>query len=113
MTEFPLSLLRVLKGFLGVLELEYRGTKRRIYELWNDLDSRPTGHIASNKPLCSRLLKDNGLPVPEFVEVLSTDLNEALKKSSIFRDKIVIKPATGTSEARGVTAGIYKNDINI
>lgn len=97
-----------------VMEFVLDGRRRRICELWTDLDTLPTGRIASNKPLCSSMLKKQGQPVPEFIVFPATQkISEVFSAiEDKFSSKIVVKPATGTSSGHGVDAGIDKNEID-
>ena len=94
----------------GVLEFSHNNVKRRILHCAVDLDSVATYAIAGNKPLVLRMLKENGVPIADFYEMSHLDLEEAYQKASLFSGRIVIKPARGTANARGVSVGINKDD---
>ncbi|MCC6747548.1 MAG: hypothetical protein IT371_07825 [Deltaproteobacteria bacterium] len=103
--------LGITRRELGeVIELEYRGAKRRVHGEWFDIDSYATGKLASDKPTCSRLMREAGLPVPDFAAVEAGDVGGAIAACARWPGKVVLKPAVGTGGGQGVTAGIVHDD---
>jgi D-alanine-D-alanine ligase-like ATP-grasp enzyme len=70
------------------------------------IDDPVTFHIAGNKPLCYRLMREEGLSIPEYLSFRLNDM-EAVRR---FMEKegglFVVKPAVGTAGSRGVTTHI-------
>ncbi len=93
-----------------VLEFSYNNMKRRTLHYAIDIDSVATYAIAGNKPLCLKMLKENGVPIADYCELPYWDLEKAYQKAALFPGRIVIKPARGTANARGVSVGINKTD---
>ena len=70
------------------------------------IDDPVTFHIAGNKPLCYRLMREEGLSVPEHLSFRLNDL-EAVRRFMEKREGLfVVKPAVGTAGSRGVTTHI-------
>jgi cyanophycin synthetase len=63
--------------------------------------------MAGNKPLCYRLLKEKGLPVPEYRVFTARGLTAAEEFMTKHNGSLfVVKPARGTSGSRGITTHI-------
>jgi len=64
-------------------------------------------NLAGNKPLCYRLMIEEGLPVPEHQVYHLSELYRAKQFMQRFKGEFfVVKPANGTSAGRGVTTHI-------
>ena len=74
------------------------------------LDGPLSLQLAGNKPLMSRLLREYGFVVPEFVEYDLTTLERARRFLQELKGPAVIKPASGTGGGRGVTTKIIDMD---
>jgi cyanophycin synthetase len=70
------------------------------------IDDPVTLHLAGNKPLCYRLMGEEGLSIPAYLSFRLNDL-EAVRR---FMEKegglFVVKPAVGTAGSRGVTTHV-------
>jgi cyanophycin synthetase len=71
------------------------------------LDDPVILNVAGDKVLCHRLLSDYGLPVPEHLVFSVTELDRAERfMASRPGASFVVKPAAGTSGARGLTTHV-------
>ena len=70
------------------------------------LDDHLTLDIAGNKPLAHKLLKEQGYPVPEFLEYGLRDIEAARAFMEAQQGPCVVKPASGGAAGRGITTGI-------
>ena len=93
-------------------EIELGGNKTRILNHMLQYDDPVTLEIASMKPLVYRLLKEQGLPVPEHIVFRIEEYERAYEFLSRHSDGCVIKPANGTSSGRGVTTHITTRSEN-
>ena len=73
------------------------------------LDDHLSLQLAGNKPLMSRFLKENGWPVPRFLEYDLPALGRAQEFLKGLKGSAVIKPASGTGGGEGVTTKIIDN----
>jgi len=67
-----------------------------------DFDGRATLMIASDKVLCSTMLKEAGIPVPRHAVLPSGDYRNAMAFKRTINGPIVIKPARHTADGIGV-----------
>jgi len=74
------------------------------------LDGPLSLQLAGNKPLMSRLLRECGFLVPEFVEYDLTTMGRAREFLRTLKGPAVVKPASGTGGGRGVTTKIMDGD---
>lgn len=63
-------------------------------------------NIAANKPYCHRLAQEVGLPTPQHLPFALHQVSQAASFMSEHGGLFVVKPAEGTSAARGVTTNI-------
>lgn len=74
------------------------------------LNHPATAALALDKSIVHRLLVEDGLPVPEYVEVDREDRATALSFLAGSPQPCVVKPANGTSGGTGVTCGVESAD---
>lgn len=89
----------------GFLEIRSGGSWTRVQHNLVMLDDGVTLRFALQKPLVSRLLRGEGLPVPEWLEFDASDLASALRFLADGPVPCVVKPA-GSSGGYAVTSGI-------
>jgi len=70
------------------------------------LDSQLMLEIAGDKPLCHRLLRELGVPTPEYLEFRLDSLDAATAWLEQRPGPIVVKPAAAGSAGDGVTTGV-------
>jgi len=90
-------------GFLRIRK-QGKWTLVNLYRV--PLDGPLSLQLAGNKPLMSRLLREYGFRVPEFIEYEITTLGRAQEFLQKLKGPAVIKPASGTGGGRGVTTKI-------
>ncbi len=81
--------------------------------VWRDLvmlDHPANAALAGHKPLVLRLLRAEGLPVPEQVSVGPDGLDAAVAFLRRHGGPCVVKPANGTGGGAGVTCGVMTTD---
>jgi cyanophycin synthetase len=89
-------------------EIELDGVLTRVSENYSEIDGPVTLAMLHDKPLCHRVLREHGLPVPRHATFSIDDIRPAfafLETLGAERD-CVVKPACGTGGGRGVTTGI-------
>jgi cyanophycin synthetase len=86
-------------------ELELDGKKTRIHNYQLEFDDPVTLVLAGNKPLVHRLLKENGIPVPDHIVFHLTELDKAYEFLKHHSEGCVVKPADGYG-GKGVTTHI-------
>lgn len=86
-------------------ELALNGQKTRIHNHELEFDNPVTLGLAGNKPLVHRLLRENGIPVPDHIVFQLSDLNKAYEFLKQHPKGCVIKPANGYG-GQGVTTNI-------
>jgi cyanophycin synthetase len=91
----------------GIWQVSYDGRTTLIDNYKVQIDDPVVLSVAGNKCLCYSLMKEKGLPVPEY-QVFGLD---SIHRAKSFMENhpgnlFVIKPAIGTSGARGVTTHI-------
>jgi glutathione synthase/RimK-type ligase-like ATP-grasp enzyme len=80
----------------------------RVHENVTAIDDPPTLALLHDKPLTSRLLDAEGLPVPRFATFTLGDVRPALEFLHCNGGDCVVKPSGGTGGGRGVTTGIRR-----
>lgn len=90
----------------GLFELRRDGVRTRAYQQVVALDDPVTLHLALDKALVQRLLREAGVPTPDFVEWSSGDPRPALSFLARTGGPCVVKPAAGTGGGHGVTPGV-------
>ncbi len=83
-------------------ELERDGKKTRIHNYQLEFDNPVILHMAGNKPLVHRLLREKGIPVPDHIVLHLPELSRAYQFLEQHPRGCVIKPADGYG-GRGVT----------
>ncbi|MGF1578048.1 MAG: hypothetical protein ACFCD0_01660 [Gemmataceae bacterium] len=76
-----------------------------VFRNYTDLDGPVTLRAAGNKPFVHEILREQGIPTPDFVSFSILKLGAALEFLKAHK-KCVIKPAAGTGAGAGVTTGI-------
>jgi D-alanine-D-alanine ligase-like ATP-grasp enzyme len=77
----------------------------RVFLNYTQLDDPVALKVAGNKPLVHRMLRDCGLPTPDF-EVFTLATIPAAAAFMKKHSPCVVKPAAGTGAGQGVTTGI-------
>ena len=90
----------------SLLELGYGKFRKRVAATLTDETSAVAVDIASDKALTKRLLREQGIPVPD--GNLATTLAEAKAYLRDDEAKLVVKPLDG-SQGRGVSLGVSTN----
>ena len=88
-----------------LLEICRSGAITRVCQNYTELDDPVALRIAGRKPLVTRLLAAEGLPVPSGLPFSLGDLESAGQFLREHR-RCVVKPAAGTGGGQGVTTGI-------
>ena len=91
---------RVLRN--DVLRLRKGDKVRHVWHSFTDFDGEGTLMVAGDKALCSELMKEAGIPVPEHVVIKRGDYRSALMFRRRIGGHIVVKPARDTGDGRGV-----------
>jgi cyanophycin synthetase len=88
-----------------ILEIRRSGAITRVCQNYTELDDPVALRIAGRKPLVTRLLAAEGVPVPI---CLAFSLSELQAAEQFLREhrRCVVKPAAGTGGGQGVTTGI-------
>jgi cyanophycin synthetase len=90
----------------GFLELRRAGARTRVQGMRVALDDSIALRLAGDKPLCQRLLREAGLPVPRAARFW---LHAQQPARALLREigaPCVVKPARGTGGGAGVTLGV-------
>ncbi len=90
----------------GFIKIEYNNKKTYVIDAKVMLDDHLTLKIAANKPLVLKLLRNDDLQVPRFIEYKMSTLDKAQAYLETAKTKMVVKPANGTGAGRGVTTRI-------
>ncbi|MFA6146778.1 MAG: hypothetical protein WC899_01030 [bacterium] len=90
----------------GVWEVRNGAHSTTLYNHIVQLDDPVVLAIADNKPLCFRILKEIGLPVPGFTTFRLHDIGIAKTFMEENEGMFVVKPAYGTSGGMGITTHI-------
>jgi D-alanine-D-alanine ligase-like ATP-grasp enzyme len=97
-------------GFIALTddlwELELKGQRTRVLNYKLEFDDPVTLEMAGMKPLMYRLMKENGLQVPEHLIFRLESLEAAEQFLRQHQKGCVVKPARGTSSGKGVTTHI-------
>lgn len=93
----------VLSDDLWELDLDGRKTMIHNYQL--EFDNPVVLHLAGNKPLVHRLLREKDIPVPEYIVFHLSELPKAYEFLEHHRSGCVIKPANGYG-GKGVTTHV-------
>jgi D-alanine-D-alanine ligase-like ATP-grasp enzyme len=90
----------------GYYKIEYNNNKTYVADYKVMLDDHLTLKVAGNKPMVLKILQENDLQAPNFLEYNV----DQLEKANVFLEKLgknaVVKPASGTGSGRGVTTRI-------
>ena len=86
-----------------VWDVTYRGKRTRLNFQQTELDNPVTLNVAGDKALCHKILADGGLPVPDYLLFSPREISEAHRFIERHQGYFVVKPAVGTSAARGIT----------
>lgn len=91
----------------GVWQMCSEDKRTLIHNYKVQIDDPVILDMAGNKPLCYRLLKEKGLPVPEYQVFTICGFESAEKFMTMHNGSLfVVKPARGTSGSRGITTHI-------
>jgi len=92
----------------GFWEISSPQGKTRINLYKTQFDDPVVLDIAGNKPLCHRLLTESGLPVPDHL-LFKAGMDRALLYAFVSRHPgyLVIKPASNTAAAQGITTHVH------
>jgi cyanophycin synthetase len=90
----------------GFFEIAGDGAKTRMFQNVTGIDDPPTLAILHDKPLISRLLDAEGLPVPRYATFTLKNMQPAVEFLQSNGGDCVVKPAGGTGGGRGITTGI-------
>jgi cyanophycin synthetase len=94
----------------GFLSLRRDGRRTIVWQSNVKLDDPVTVRLSLDKVVCSGILKEAGLPVPEHVVFNDSDLAPARARLEDTGDSWVVKPAGGTGGGQGVTCGVRESD---
>ncbi len=86
----------------NVLQLRKNGVVQNIWRSYTDLDGEASLKIAGDKAFCSSILKQQGVPVPDYTVLKSGDYHGALLFKQRVNAPIAIKPARNTGDSKGV-----------
>jgi cyanophycin synthetase len=110
----------------NVLQLRKGNTIHNVWKAFTDFDGEASLMIAGDKALCASMLKEAGLPVPNYIVLKSGDYRNTIAFKKRIKAPIVIKPAKNTGDSTGVyikpesffdiwfavnNAGIYGKEI--
>ncbi|MBI4547773.1 MAG: hypothetical protein HY707_07330 [Ignavibacteriae bacterium] len=101
--ELSAELIKLPDGFCDI-KLNSRMTRMKHHLVM--IDHPVTVELTRNKPLVHTLLRDAGLPVPDFAVFLYDDINSAKSFLDKAKRPCVIKPAEGSAGGFGVTTNI-------
>lgn len=88
-----------------LLQIRRDNAITRVCQNYTELDDPVTLRVAGRKPLVTRILEMQGVPVPAGTEFSLADLRPA--ERFLHRNRCcVVKPASGTGGGQGVTTGI-------
>jgi D-alanine-D-alanine ligase-like ATP-grasp enzyme len=92
----------------GIFEIARDGAFTRVFENVSAIDDPPTLAALHDKPITSRLLEAQGLPVPRHATFTLHKMQPAIDFLQQNGGDCVVKPAAGTGGGRGVTTGIRR-----
>jgi cyanophycin synthetase len=92
----------------GMSEIRLDGVRTRVFENVSAIDDPVTLAVLHDKPLTSRILRAEGIRVPEHVTFGLGDPAPAVEFLESRAGDCVVKPASGTGGGRGVTTGIRR-----
>ena len=92
----------------GIFEIARDGAFTRVFENVSAIDDPPTLAALHDKPITSRLLEAEGLPVPRHATFTLHQMQPAIDFLQQNGGDCVVKPAAGTGGGRGVTTGIRR-----
>jgi len=92
----------------NIFEISLDGERTRVVENVSAIDDPPTLALLHDKPIISRILDAEGLPVPRHATFTLSDLSPTIEFLRANDGDCVVKPAGGTGGGRGVTTGIRK-----
>jgi D-alanine-D-alanine ligase-like ATP-grasp enzyme len=90
----------------GIWEIRWGNQRTRISNHMVQLDDPVILDLAGNKPFCYWLMKNNDLPIPDYLTFRVNELIKARRFMEKNSGLFVIKPAIGTSAGMGVTTHI-------
>jgi cyanophycin synthetase len=86
-----------------IWEVAYQGRRTRLNLHQTELDNPVALSVAGDKALCHRILAAGGLPVPDHLQFSPYEISAAHRFVERHGGYFVVKPAVGTSAARGIT----------
>jgi D-aspartate ligase len=92
----------------GLFELSRDGVSTKVFDQMVPLDDAVTLRVALEKPLVHRMLRAEGLPIPDHLEFGARDLTPALEFLAGVGAPCVVKPAAGTGGGFGTTTGVLR-----
>jgi glutathione synthase/RimK-type ligase-like ATP-grasp enzyme len=92
----------------GIFEIARDGKFTRVFENVSAIDDPTTLAVLHDKPITSRLLEAQGLPVPRHTTFTLQQMQPAIDFLQSNGGDCVVKPAAGTGGGRGVTTGIRR-----
>ncbi len=90
----------------GTLRLTYNGRTTLCRGAEFSFETLIAHSLCANKPLTSRILADNGLPVPDFACFTLDRYAEATTHFQRLGEAVVVKPAIDGTGGAGVTVGV-------
>jgi cyanophycin synthetase len=93
--ELPYRMLRISDGTRRVYSTDFNFSFESLTAYW----------LCGNKHLTSSLLREHGVPVPDFAVFRAQDLAAAFSAFPGFRHPLVVKPCFGAG-GRGITVGV-------
>jgi len=90
----------------GFYRASYKGRSKWIYDYMVEIDNYALLQVARNKPLVSKILLDNGIPVPPFHAFTINDIESAKEFLISQGAPCVVKPALDSAGGKGVTTHI-------
>ena len=86
-----------------IWDVSYRGQHTRLDLYCTELDNPVTLNVVGDKAPCHKILSDGGLPVPDHLLLSPDEISKAHEFVRNHQGYFVVKPAAGTSAARGIT----------
>jgi cyanophycin synthetase len=93
--ELPYQMLRISDGKRRVYSTDFNFSFESLTAYW----------LCGNKHLTSVLLRERGIPVPDFAVFRAKDLASAFSAFQAFSHPVVVKPCFGAG-GRGITVGV-------
>lgn len=87
-------------------EIRVGKARTRVVDNVSEIDDPVTLAVLHDKPLVHRILRAEGLPVPQHAQFTLSDMEPAVQFLQAAGGDCVVKPAGGTGGGRGITTGI-------